>query len=316
MLMRSRLIQNIVRQIVVLIHQQIPVQVRRSRASSGSASEQLPQRAWPFARRTELCFCCSSENVPFQKKCASSGSQQDAFEHALQLVLQADLVVGHGPVPLQRARACSAAARGRHAANGAHQPVRAIGQIAAEQARRRPRPTAPPSRAAGSSSKGTRPAARPRPRSVRRNNTRNPRSRSAVPRPGSDRTRDGRCRRAAQSRGSTGSRRNCAPGTRPRTSSAAPRCLPPRNAGSSTNPARRSPRRPAARPKPDARARDSCSSAVQFFLRRVQTSSAGRGRIGSCPIRLDATSCRLAIPASARAAASRFPRSASAAPGT
>ena len=124
-----RLVQNIVRQVVVLIHRQIPVQHalrRRSPVRPPASADPLP-----FVPG-RICSSCSGENVPFQKKCASSGSSRLPSSHRFslysRLILSSDTGKYRSSAPRisRRSRAGTSAERPR-------QPVRLIRQVSAEQ---------------------------------------------------------------------------------------------------------------------------------------------------------------------------------------
>src|ERR1022692_759102 len=104
-----RLVQNIVRQIVTLIHPQIPVQHAPWRHPElvNQSPQPAPIRPRPDLRQLlrrksnplpfvpgRICASCSGENVPFQKKCASSGSSRlpssQRFSLYSRLILSSD----------------------------------------------------------------------------------------------------------------------------------------------------------------------------------------------------------------------------------
>ena len=142
------LVQDVVGQVVAL--------VARTGSGSGSPPSAEVQLGDERAQRRfravpgQMRRFCAGENVPFQKKCASSRIEQRAFEQALQLVLEADLVVGDGQRdPAARADAAQSTP-GVSAERARARRSALIGEIAAEQLVRAFAATAPRSRGCGS----------------------------------------------------------------------------------------------------------------------------------------------------------------------
>ena len=87
--------QDVVGQVVLLIEPQIRTQIAREHEPLATRENGI-ERARKL-RRSRTLFS-SSEKVPFQYTCARAGVIRRAFQQPLQLVFQADLLVGDRPV--------------------------------------------------------------------------------------------------------------------------------------------------------------------------------------------------------------------------
>ena len=314
MLIRSRLVQDVVRQIVILIHRQIPVQhARRSPAPVASTSSRSPL---PFVPGRICCRCCVRERpVPEEMRfvrIAARLPSSHRFSLYSRLILSSDTGMYRSSAPRIARRSRAGTSAGTAAPAG---PPDKSGTR--RTTRPRPRPKAPPSRAAGviSRQEPDRQRARVRARLVRIVGEVLDRG-SAVPRPDSDRIRDGPSRRSRAISRKYGLSSKLRPAKRNRK-----RLQPPRRLRRRVVQDRRR-IQPARCPHAQRNVRNQVlahrfpQQPVQFLLRRPERC------FGVAPLRSASTTASMrnrparAIPANARAAPSGFPRSASASPGT
>ena len=101
------LVQDVVGQVAELVEPQVAVELARlRRPAGGSHSNSRWIGAW--SSKAHSSRFSDTLNAPFQKTWASSGAEQRARQEPLQLVLEADLLVGRRP-PARARRAPPAA---------------------------------------------------------------------------------------------------------------------------------------------------------------------------------------------------------------